>query len=107
MLSFAIGVTIVAVGVLFLVWTGVYNNRRTTDPIREELSREADSNRNAEQSIIGAKSTLESISDELKREDSSIKQSINDISGTVENISGREQEDSEIFEQIRKQKLDK
>ena len=107
MFTFAIGITIIAIGVLFVVWSGVFNNRGTTNSIRDELEVQGRTNRDLKQSIDEAKSTVESISNGVREADSKIKQSIDGIRKTSEEISRGNKSDQEIFEAIRNQKLEK
>lgn len=105
MFAIIIGIILITVGVFFVASSDLFRNRGTTSTIREELKGQRDSDRDAEQSIIGAKSTVESLSDGIREQDKRIRESVNGISETVERISEKEQEDRDIFEQIRSQKL--
>lgn len=107
MFAFAVGITIVAVGVLFIVWAGVFNNGRGTSTVREELEKQRSSNRSAQQSIAGAESTVESLSDGIREEDRNIRESIDRISEATKRISEAERSDREILKEVRKRKVNK
>lgn len=95
MVAFGIGISLIAVGVVFIVWAGISNNRRTTTSVREELERAEGTNTDLAGTIATSELTTEQLAGTIGH--------INDTVGKLADTVGT---DEEIFAEIRKQRIE-
>lgn len=95
MVAFGIGITLIAIGVVFCVWSNISNNRKSVADTREELERAEGTNNQLTESIATSECTTEQLAG-----------TIGHIQDTVGKLAETVGTDEEIFAEIRKQRID-
>lgn len=93
MVAFSIGITFIAIGVVFIVWSNISNNRKSVADTRTELEKAEGTNSRLTESIATSECTTEQLAGTVGH--------INDTVGKLAETVGT---DEEIFAEIRKQR---